>query len=123
MISVHHFRDNTKPLEVSTYTVNSKNGTTGNPDKILEGTRYQKHDSINSKLLAFQANKKVIENGYSSNSVHDVNSASSADEWVDLDDEDIEPENENRNGSSLTPSSIKSTLPPHGFNRMQNFIR
>ena len=110
-----------KSHEVRTYTVSYTNDKIGNQNKLEEETRYQKIDSVKSKLLAFQTNKK--KNRYSSNSVHEVNSASSADEWVDLDEEEIDSENENNGTTTLSTAVVKSTANPHHLARTQNFIR
>ena len=110
-----------KPHEARTYTINSTNSYFSSHSKTDDDTHYQKIDSIKSKLLENKTNKK--KNSYSSGSAHDINSASSADEWIDLDEEELDSENENMNTTKLSTTAVKSAINPHHIARTQNFVR
>ena len=110
------------PHEVRTYTINNKTSSNGFISQREENTHYQKLKPTKSKTSAINKKKNTI---YSSGSVHDLNSASSADEWIDLDDdEDVDSETEQQNTSKLmTSSAVKPGINAHHIMRTQNFIR
>jgi hypothetical protein len=110
------------PHEARTYTINSSNSFLPCHSKREADTHCQHIDSTKSKLLQNpKENRKKT--SYSSSSAHDLNSASSADEWVDLDDEDLELENEHQNTAKLSTSVVKPAITPHHLARNQNFAR
>ena len=111
-----------KPHEARTYTINSSNSYLPCHTKREANTHYQHIDSTKSKLLQNQKDNQK-KTSYSSSSAHDLNSASSADEWVDLDDEELELENEHQSAAKLSTTVVKQVITPHHLTRNQNFVR
>ena len=111
-----------KPHEAITYTINSSNSYLPCHSKREADTHYQHIDSTKSKLLQNQKENRK-KSSYSSSSAHDLNSASSADEWVDLDDEELELENDHQNAAKLSTTVVKPAINPHHLTRNQNFVR
>ena len=110
------------PHEARTYTINNKTASISVNGQKDENTHYQKLKPTKSKTSTINKKKNSI---YSSGSIHDLNSASSADEWIDLeDDEDVDSDIEQQNSTKLIASSvIKPGHNAHHMLRTQNFIR
>ena len=111
-----------KPHEARTYTINNSNSYLPCHSKGEDGTHYQHIDSTKSNLLKNQKDNRK-KTSYSSSSAHDLNSASSADEWIDLDDEELESGNEHQNTTKLSTTVVKPTINPHHVTKNQNFVR
>ena len=112
------------PNRTNTYTINSTNTRNTRDKKKENNSHFQKMDSVKSKILENQGCKKKSQRYSSNGSIHDINSASSADEWIDLDEDELEPENTNQNDKNeLTTAAVKSNINPHHLPRAQNFIR
>lgn len=110
------------PHKARTYTINNKTSSISLNGQKDENTHYQKLKPTKSKTSTIHKKKNSI---YSSGSIHDLNTASSADEWIDLeDDEDVDSDIEQQNSTKLIASSvIKSGHNAHHMLRTQNFIR
>ena len=108
------------PHEARTYTINNQTSQIGFNSQKIGDTHYQKVKPTKSKMSTNKKKNSV----YSSGSIHDLNSASSADEWIDLeDDEEVDSDNEQQNSTKLISSAVKPGLNPHHLMRTQNFIR
>ena len=110
-----------KSQQARTYTINGSNSEYLNHNTREADTFYQRIDSSKFKSVQNQINKKKQNN--CSVASNDINSMSSADEWVDLDEEEFESENDNQNNSRLISASKKSGINPNQLGRSQNFIR
>jgi len=110
-----------KNQQARTYTINGSNSEYLNHNTREADTFYQRIDSSKFKSVQNHINEKKPNN--CSVASNDINSMSSADEWVDLDEEELESENDNPNNSRLVSSSKKSGINPNQLGRSQNFIR
>ena len=117
----NNFSNDMSPHEARTYTINHTPTKLGFSGQIEENTHYQKVKPAKSKMSTTTKKRNA---NYSSGSVHDLNS-SSADEWIDLeDDEDIDSDTDQQNSSKLiTSSAAKPGLNAHHIMRTQNFVR
>ena len=107
--------------EVRTYSVTHPTRNKIRENEMEEISNYRAIDVLKSKLLASEGDTNANRN--SVNSAQDVNSLSSADEWVDLEEEDIDSENEKSNRHILSTAASKSAIHPLHLIRGQNFIR
>ena len=119
--SYQHFSTDMKSQQARTYTINGSNSEYLNHNTREADTFYQRIDSSKFKSVQNHINKKKPNN--CSGASNDINSMSSADEWVDLDEEELESENDNQNNSRLISASKKSGINPNQLGRSQNFIR
>ena len=115
------FSTDMKSQQARTYTINGSNSEYLNHNTREDDTCYQRIDSSKLKSVQNHINKKEL--NYSSGASNDMNSMSSADEWVDLDEEELESENDNQSNSRLVSTSKKSGINPNQLGRSQNFIR
>ena len=113
-----NFSDDTDTHELRTYSVTHPTHNKIRENEMEEISNYRAIDVLKSKILASKADTNANRN--SVNSAQDVNSLSSADEWVDLEEDDIDSENEN---SRLSTAAQKSAIHPLQLVRGQNFIR
>ena len=119
--SYQHFSTDMKNQQARTYTINVSNSEYLNHNTREDDTCYQRIDSSKFKSVQNHINKKKP--NYSSGACNDINSMSSADEWVDLEEEELESENDNQNSSRSVSTSKKSGINPNQLGRPQNFIR
>ena len=116
-----NFSDDMDTHEIRTYSVTQPTDHKVNKKEREETMNYRTIDALKSKLLASKTDTKA--NNNSLNLMQDVNSTSSADEWVDLDEEEIDSENENSNQHIVSTAASRSAIHPLHLSRGQNFIR
>ena len=116
-----NFSNDIDTHELRTYSVTHPTHNKIRENEMEEISNYRAIDVLKSKLLASKADTNANRN--SVNSAQDVNSISSADEWVDLEEDDIDSENENSSRHRLSTAAPKSAINPLQLVRGQNFIR